>query len=195
MKTKKFIASLFILSVMLTFCSCRIQIMVNKSSDSSDSSSSKTEVSSKLFKGVKSSFNDNCSTYKNDYFNFSVTYPNSFKTQIEDYKKATSSEEGSPDGGITIFIKESTNDTIRVFGSNGKIDERIIDFSYTAKTTEDFITDSKTKGTLYYNAENGTTNAVLLLDDHHAAQINCSNETFSRCKQQIFAILKSIKIN
>jgi hypothetical protein len=176
--------------------SCAVGTPTSKTNNQSttDIASSFVESKSGLFSGVDSSTLDNPQNYSDPHFNFTVNYPVDWKVSVEKYQKSTSSQEGSPDGGIDIYVEGNKNDTIRIFGQYGTIDTGIIDFSYSTNSQENFVTTSGLVGKLYYNASNQSKQAVVLFDAHHAVQLKITDATFTRDKQQIFAILKSIKI-
>jgi hypothetical protein len=196
MTFKKLCSILVVTGMVILFSSCAAGTTTSKKSNQSgnDISTSSVASKSKLFSGVDSSSLDNAKIYTDGHFNFSVGYPADWKVDIEKYCEATTSEEGSPDGGIDIYVEGSKSDTIRIFGQYGTVGTGIIDFTWTADTTENFVTSDGLVGHIYYNDDSGIKQAVLLLDDQHAVQLKVSDATFNRDKQQIYAILKSIKI-
>lgn len=197
MEFKKLCIIVVIINIAVMFSSCAAGTSSSKVSSRASSAASASSASgkSKLFSGVDSSFLENPKTYTDKHFNFSVSYPDDWQADIEEYWESTSGREGSPDGGIDIYVEGSKSDVIRVFGQYGTLDSSIIDFDYsTEDTQEKFVTSSGLAGDLYYNDNKQTIKAVVLFDSNNAVQIEISDAAFTRDKQKIYAILKSIKI-
>ena len=131
-------------------------------------------------------------TYTDEHFNFRVSYPEMWTTEIEEYWEGTEEREACPDGGIKIFI--NYKEYIRVFGQYGNIAIQ----SYIDEPVErsSFITNSKMEGTIYTEKEDEELIIRLVFKDdrHHAVFIHISPDNYNKYKNEIETIMKSIEI-
>ncbi len=177
-----------LLPILFSFASC------NKSENTNNADKSSSQIVSGLdqspFKGLSSTKTNNKKTYVDKQYKFKVNYPGDWTVKITKRWEATNEHEASPDGGIYIYPDKNKTNTVFIYGQYGKIN---VD-DYLVLNNQEFSIDKENKGILYYDYKDGKTILFLLLDDGlHAAHIEVSDECFSKNKQQIFNILKSIK--
>ncbi len=148
-----------------------------------------------LFKGITEYKLEDPKSYKNKEFDFSVDYPSTFEVALAD--APSSHPDGSIDSGIIIYVgnNESNvadeNDHIYVYHNLAGIGIRQ---DYTEE--EIFKTDEGVEGKIYYLIYEGHLDICLTLgeDTYYGANINMSEASFEKYKEQIYGVLKSIKI-
>ncbi|QNU67674.1 hypothetical protein EHE19_004155 [Ruminiclostridium herbifermentans] len=161
-----------------------------------------TEEKSNLFGEISSSQIDNPETYYDDVFKFSVEYPSEWKTSKPNDEKDTATPDGNPERGISISVdnKEFFNSEENVYLNSIYVYHAVghIDFSHFENnvTKELFTTTDKINGELSYTERNGYFYIYLTLGDgaFYGAQIRISVDLFEKNKDQVYGILKSIKI-
>jgi len=138
---------------------------------------------------------DSLETYIDKKFKFSVDFPSYWDYEIEKTWEATSTQEGSPDGGINIYIDGNKNDRIRIYGQYGHISIPVDEYKM-----EDFSTTSGLTGTLLKQNIGDEIIIQLVLNDNlaiggfHGANIKTSQKCYQLNEKQVMNVLKSINI-
>ena len=132
----------------------------------------------------------NYKIYKNETYNFTVEYPENWKTLEAETYEGNEEYEASPDGGISIYVENDETEKIYIFGQSGKI---------AAETPncekKEFTTDNGTKGVLFITEDNNRYMIHLVLDEgFYGAALNLSKDCYNKNKDKIIRILKSIRI-
>ncbi len=134
---------------------------------------------------------ENLKTYENEGFRFSVKYPSDWKTVEAETWEGNDQYEGSPDGGITIYVESDETESIYVFGQSGPKGIPMSD----SIIREEFATETGIEGFLLKLESDERYMMYLILDDgFYGAILNLSKDCYDRNKNQIINILKSIDI-
>ena len=103
---------------------------------------------------------------------------------------ATATQEGSPDGGIDIYVEGEINDLISVVGQNGHVGIQLPDYE-----KAEFVTRSGLEGMLYSKTTAKSKEMYLVFNEgFHYVHINVSSDCFKRNEKKITDILKSVNI-
>ncbi|WP_432407596.1 hypothetical protein [Wukongibacter sp. M2B1] len=133
---------------------------------------------------------NNLKTYKNEDFGFSVEYPENWKIEEKKPWGGDENYEGSTDSGINIYVGNNKDESIYIFEQSWFIN--VEDFE-TLK--EEFVTDGGVKGSLFINiVDNRYIIDLILGEGFNGAYLYLSKECFDKNKEQIFSVLRSIKI-
>lgn len=133
---------------------------------------------------------NNLNTYKNENFGFSVEYPANWKTKEEETWESNEEYEGSPDGGINIYVGNDESEKIYIFGQCGHIS---LGNSETKRNK--FVANNGVEGTLVIEEINDRYEIYLILGEgFHGAILDLSKQCFDENKELIINILKSINI-
>ena len=128
--------------------------------------------------------------YTDKRFNFSVEYPVKWTAKLETFIEPNAEHNGSPDGGIRIYVDGKQDESIYIYGQFGQIRTAIDGFH-----REEFTTNSGLKGLLYSDEINGKREIDLILGEgFHGAHLSIGSELFNQNKGQIMDVLKSMKI-
>ncbi len=198
MNLTKLKATSIVLVAVILLSSCSL----NNNSIQTDSQNTQKISESKLFGGISGYQIDNPETYYDDEFKFSVEYPSTWKASKPNDELDTTTPDGSPERGVSIsvdnkeFFKPEENiylNSIYVYHAVGHID--FSQFEETL-TKEVFTTTENVKGELSYVKKNGYLYIYLTLGEgaFYGAQIRISEDLFEKYKEQVYSILKSIKV-
>jgi hypothetical protein len=89
-----------------------------------------------------------------------------------------------------IYVDGKQDESIYVFGQHGHINLDGVDYQ-----RDDFTTNYGLKGSLLSKETEGKMQIYLILDDEfHGAHISISSECYKQNKEQIMAVLRSIKV-
>lgn len=169
---------------------------------SNQSKDAQRKSESNLFGDISDFQIDNPETYYDDDYKFSVEYPSAWKVAKSKQEIDTVTPDGSPEQGISISVdneelfKPEENryfNSIYVYHFVSHID--VSDFE-DKLTKEVFTTTQKVKGELSYVKREGYLHIYLTLGEgaFYGTQIRISEALFEKNKEQVYGILKSIKI-
>ncbi len=129
-------------------------------------------------------------TFESKYGSFEVTVPILWKCKEAPFYEATESteamegREGSPDGGIQIFIDDESLISITV--SRARI-------YYNGTFQENIQTDDGVTAKAYSYNNDGRINEIKF-SDSLGVIINCNNDTYDKYESDIMDLVKTIKI-
>ncbi len=128
--------------------------------------------------------------YTDTNFDFSISFPEEWSYKIDDVIKPTAEREGSPDGGIMIYVNKEKSERIYVKGSLGQIGIKLDDFS-----TKKFKANSGLTGNLYRRISKEKIEEYLISsDEFHMVYIYMDINKYSKYENQITEVLKSLEI-
>lgn len=124
-------------------------------------------------------------TYKNERFNFEVSYPGIWSIEEE------ASSPDLPDQGVKIYINNSKEDYVRVFGQDGSLS-----LGNGALSSDDFTVGDGVKGKIYtFDVGKDLVEYSLELKDYNVgATVKIASGINDEYKDIIAKILKSIKV-
>ena len=178
----------------------------NPAASSSDQSSDTHEKTvSKLFGDISDYQIENPETYYDDVFKFSVEYPSAWKIPIPDKEINTVTPDGDPEKGVFIsvdnkrFFKPEENEyfnNIYVYHAVGNIQFYNFEDRINELTEEDFTTSENISGKIAYVKRKGYLYIYLILGEgaFYGARMIISDDLFDKYKDQVYGILKSIKV-
>ncbi|WP_438433880.1 hypothetical protein [Gorillibacterium sp. sgz500922] len=140
-------------------------------------------------------------SYTDNKFGFQLTYPQSWPSDVHEWKEPTATQEASPDSGIILYVDGNREDNLYIFGQLGTLSVPVVD----QQETEPFKTDSGLTGTLSTSTQNGRVEQTLILDGAAlteqayagrslGAHISVGEKAFKQHKDELLSVLASISI-
>jgi hypothetical protein len=128
--------------------------------------------------------------YSDSKFNIYVSFPKSWRSEIEKTLEATSTNEASPDGGIRMYIDEGNDNFIYAYGCVGSINIPKQGFK------EEIIKRNGQEDLIFLISESsGGIEAHYLYDQSHAISMRLKKDIFDYYKLEIYEVLKSFRVN
>jgi hypothetical protein len=127
--------------------------------------------------------------YSDSKFNFYVSYPKNWRSEIEKTLESTSTNEASPDGGIRIYMNESKDNFIYAYGCVSDIG--IPEQGFEKETIK---RDGEEDLILLIKEVGGNIEAHCNYDKFHAVSMRLNKDIFENKKLVIYDILRSYRI-
>ena len=123
-------------------------------------------------------------TFESDYGNFEVEVPKQWKCEYNSFIEPTEEMEGTPDGGIQIYINDES--FISIIVSRSRI-------YYNGEFQENIQTDDGVIAKAYSYSNDGRINEIEF-SDSIGVIIKCNNDIYDKYQSTIMDLVKSIKI-